>query len=209
MMVPDYIIATDAGVLLEPGKKEVPGGYAFVILNCKTMNYIIQGKPLNGKTINYSEAYAIYDAFRTLRKLTKKKISVLVVSDSKLTVMALSKWSKDTWKTNNWYHWKKKSGEIVKNQDIYRRIIDYEKDMDVRYVHINSHKDLSDQKMITKMKYKISNAGVTITNKETQLIMQMNDWADQKATEVRKQWISDHQGFNIMIKRKEGGEDDA
>ena len=37
MMVPDYIIATDAGVLLEPGKKEVPGGYAFVILNCKTM----------------------------------------------------------------------------------------------------------------------------------------------------------------------------
>ena len=81
--------------------------------------------------------------------------------------------------------------------------------MDVRYVHVNSHKDLSDQKMITKMKYKITDAGVTITNRETQLIMQMNEWADQKATEVRQQWVSDHHGFDVMIKRKEGGEDDA
>lgn len=206
MMVPDYIIATDAGVLLESDKKEVPGGYGFVILNCKTMNYIIQGKPLNGKTINYSEAYAIYDAFRTLRKLTDSKISVLVISDSKLTVMALSKWSRDTWNTKDWYHWKKKSGEIVKNQDIYRRIIKYEDNMDVRYVHINSHKDLNDQKMITRMKYKIADAGVTITNKETQLIMQMNEWADKKATEVRTKWIQDTKDSTVMITKRGGDE---
>jgi len=70
-MVPEYIIATDAGVFRDERSGEVPGAYAFVILNCKTMKYTIHGKALNGKGINYCEGYAIYKALQMLGKYTK------------------------------------------------------------------------------------------------------------------------------------------
>lgn len=207
-MVPDYIIATDAGVLRNQNG-EVPGAYAFVILNCKTMKYTIHGKALNGKGINYCEGYAIYKAFQMLGKYTKgDPVNVLVVSDSKLTIQALTIWSKQSWNTSNPFNWKKSQGGRVKNQEIYRKIQNLESTLNltVKYVHINSHKDVNNTTDVTKMKYKIVNAGVNLSNAQAKLIMQMNAWADDKATEVRHKWTN-QKGFITMIP-KQGGEDE-
>lgn len=205
-MVPDYIIATDGGVLLDPNKAEVPGAYAYVILNCKTMNYIIQGDALNGKTINYAESYAIYKALKYLRKLTKDKpTNVLVISDSKLTVLALSIWSKENWNTSDPYNWKKSTGQKVKNQEIYRKIQkeEAEGNIFIKYAHINSHLDIDSSTDITKIKYKVLDYGVTVSNREARLIMLMNKWADDKATEMRTKWLRSRRGFKVMLPKKE------
>lgn len=205
-MVPDYIIATDGGVLLDPNKAEVPGAYAYVILNCKTMNYIIQGDALNGKTINYAESYAIYKALKYLRKLTKDKpTNVLVISDSKLTVLALSVWSKENWNTSDPYNWKKSTGQKVKNQEIYRKIQkeEAEGNIFIKYAHINSHLDIDSSTDITKIKYKVLDYGVTVSNREARLIMLMNKWADDKATEMRTKWLRSRRGFKVMLPKKE------
>lgn len=205
-MVPDYIIATDGGVLLDPNKSEVPGAYAYVILNCKTMNYIIQGDALNGKSINYAESYAIYKALKYLRKLTKDKpTNVLVISDSKLTVLALSVWCKENWNTSDPYNWKKSTGQKVKNQDIYRKIQkeEAEGNISIKYAHINSHLDIDSSADITKIKYKVLEYGVTVSNREARLIMLMNKWADDKATEMRAKWLRSRRGFRVMLPKKE------
>lgn len=205
-MVPDYIIATDGGVLLDPNKAEIPGAYAYVILNCKTMNYIIQGDALNGKTINYAESYAIYKALKYLRKLTKDKpTNVLVISDSKLTVLALSVWSKENWNTSDPYNWKKSTGQKVKNQEIYRKIQkeEAEGNIFIKYAHINSHLDIDSSTDITKIKYKVLDYGVTVSNREARLIMLMNKWADDKATEMRTKWLRSRSGFKVMLPKKE------
>ena len=76
----------------------------------------------------------------------------------------------------------------------------------VKYVHINSHKDVNSTTDVTKMKYKIVNAGVNLSNAQAKLIMQMNAWADDKATEVRHNWTN-RKGFITMIP-KQGGEDE-
>jgi len=209
-MVPEYIIATDAGVFRDERNGEVPGAYAFVILNCKTMKYTIHGKALNGKGINYCEGYAIYKALQMLGKYTKAKpTNVLVISDSKLTVQALTIWSKQYWNTSNPFNWKKSQGGRVKNQEIYRKIQNLERDLNltIKYVHINSHKNIKDKNDVTKMKYKIINAGVNVSNAQAKLIMKMNAWADEKATEVRNVWLRNRRGFITMIPRR-GGEDD-
>jgi len=74
-------------------------------------------------------------------------------------------------------------------------------------VHINSHKNIKDKNDVTKMKYKIINAGVNVSNAQAKLIMKMNAWADEKATEVRNIWLRNRRGFITMIPRQ-GGEDD-
>ena len=205
-MVPDYIIATDATVKMEPNH-ESSSAYAAVILNCKTKKYTVIGAPLHHRSINYCECWAIFEALRFIKKLTHpKKKNILIVSDSKLTVMALTEWSQHVWNTKDWYHWKKKSGEIVANQSSYRRVLNYinNSNLNVRITHIRSHTDPKDMNNVTRIKYYIANSGVQITTKQTQLLIKMNDMADQRANKEREQYAKEKISFIIVKRRGDG-----
>lgn len=119
------IVYTDGACSRNPG----PGGYAFIIVKDNQELLKVSGASKE-TTNNRMELMAI---LRSLEHVTKnvykhsvkidlrKKIDVVIRSDSAYCINSISQGWVYSWKTNNW---KTKSGHEVKNTDLWMKIVE-------------------------------------------------------------------------------------
>lgn len=186
-MKPDMILFPDGSLKMCNEKRYA--GYGSVILDPHKGKYITINGRLNSKSIVYCEGWAVYKSFIILERIRKRKkikhLRVLVISDSKLTVQTFNEWILYAWDTSDWYNWKKNSGEAVKNQELYRSILNIITNghYRVKFIHINSHSNKK-KNAIDKIKSKLTQAKVTIDDQTLNAIIEMNRLADEAATAI-------------------------
>ena len=108
-----------------------------------------------------------------------KSINILIISDHKNHVMALNDWIWNSWDLTNYEKWKKKSGEEVKNQEIFKQIIELlnKGTVNIKIAHINSH--LKPKKTdIEEFCVYMSDSGVELTPHTAEAFIKFNQIAD-------------------------------
>ena len=206
-MTPDYVIFSDASVILSGACNY--SAYAAVILNCETKAYTTISGPLSNRSIAFCEGYAIYQGLRYLKQLTKSKhkkdkVKILVVTDSKNTVTTFTQWIQNSWDTTDWYHWKTSQKEPVKNQDLYRSIIKVLNSdrFKVKFIHINSHSN-GKKGAESKIFAKLVDAKVHLSEKTAKIFIEMNDLADKVAHRITREMYNERDQFDdLLLKRK-------
>lgn len=205
----EYILFTDASKRTGYSGKDYCG-YGVVLLNTKTKNYTTFSGELSPRSVVFCEAWAIFRGLVQLvqiMKPKKKKVNVLVISDSLLNVDTFNTYIPHSWNLSDWKNWKKKDGSLVKNQDIYRRILTFmgeHDEIDVKFAHINSH--LSEFGW-TRIQDKLYKYGVRVEEDTAQMIRSMNAKADDLAQTVthRMQYLDEYdddvRGFYRMIRK--------
>ena len=191
----DYIVFTDASY------KKVSGigycGFGVAILNTETMNYVDFGSEIGNRTIAYGELWAIYRGIeKTLQFIGKKKESkILVVTDSKLSVMGFSYYIPKKWDLSNWHDWKTVNRKPVKNQAVYRKTLEtlskYPK-VAVRIAHMHSH---TSKKASGKIKDDLRYHGINATDETVELFRNLNARVDEIAGSVVDQQIKNTERF--------------
>jgi len=160
-----------------------------VILNTANNEYTSFGGPLGNQSVAHCEAWAIWSGLLKTKEIIEsrpdnKLCRVLLISDSKLNVLALSKYL-SSWDISDWKHWKKHNSEDqVKNQDLYRRILELVfncERMKLKVTHINSHLKEDDWQTIQA---KLSKFGVTADENTSKLCLKMNALADSIASDI-------------------------
>lgn len=185
-MKPDYILFTDGSAIIDKhDKHRTYTAYSVVCLNTVTQKYVTLAGALTSRSIGYAEAWAIYQGLRYANHLRKdanlKKIKILVVSDSKLTIDAFTIWIPNkVWDTNDWMHWKKTDGSEVLNQDILRPIANILKNdhLNVRFTHINSH---TTKRATDHIYSKFKADEINISKELIPVFVKMNSLADEAA----------------------------
>jgi len=199
-MVPDYIIATDGSARPNPAGGYFTG-YAFVIMNYHSAQFMTHSGPLGDSPIAYAEAWALYQAIRQLNvvvdntyeedreKYRKRGVNLLAITDSKLLVDTFNAWIPYAWDTSDYYHWKKADGSEVKNQDVFRYTIKAMERhrINMRIVHINSH--VHDKALRNHIIAKMKRNMVRMDNWTADELIRMNQRADDLAQEVTAKLI--------------------
>ena len=209
-MTPDYIIFTDASVIL-PKDCLHSSAYASVILNYNTLNYTVISGPLANRSIVFCECWAIYQGLRYLKKLRKDigkdKLKILIVSDSKLIINTFTQWIKYNWDLSDWSNWKKSDNTPVLNQELYRKMyhILSNEHLKVRFTHINSHSkgNSSKQKAIFA---KLERDKIHLSDAAKKIFIDMNDVADKTAHKIAVSQIKHPTTLEILrpkLKRKD------
>ena len=125
-MDPDIILYTDGSALGNPG----PGGYG-LILEWVGKNYIKEvSEGFRHTTNNRMELLAVIVGLELLKQ---KPLNVLVVSDSKYVVDAVSK----NWVTT----WQKKNFKDKKNPDLWKRYLKISKEHRVQMQWVKGHNE--------------------------------------------------------------------
>lgn len=179
----DLIVFTDGSAQIH---KPQYGGYSCVFVDPRSLLFTVLYDNLNSDKIPYLELIAIYKAIyhaNEIRKSRKMKtINILIISDHKNHVMALNDWMWNTWDLSDYDNWKKKSGELVKNQDVFRDILDIlsKGKVNMKIAHINSH--LKPQKTdIEEFCLQMSESGVELTPHTAEAFIEFNQIADAYA----------------------------
>ena len=88
-----------------------------------------------------TELYAIYKGIQQVNK-KKKKVDIIVYSDSEYSIKSLTIWIK-TWKKNGW---KTANNKAVLNQDIIMKLDELimKHDGNVSFIHVRSHTGQTD-----------------------------------------------------------------
>lgn len=198
----DYIVFTDASLVTH--RKEKYASYGVVVLNPNTNKYVTFKAYLGDKSISYSELRAILRGLQyvnnLVNKLHVKHCNIMVVSDSKSTVMNLSEyiyqWNKKTDK------WRGYSGKKVKHQEMYKEIYKtyiINNFYDVKFVHIRSHMRESDIGDLTDY---LKNNGVTLNDSTTRVFIRMNALADKLATSVTEEYKRKNNWSYKLLKKE-------
>lgn len=157
-------------------------GYGVVILNPNTNKYVsFSGYLGNIQSVPYCEGKALLRGLQYIEDIRIKHgfehLNVLAVTDSDITVNILNRYVY-SWATVKGSY-VSKTGKVVKNEKLYRKIktrfIDNDC-YDVRVIHVNSHKN--DPSII---KNRVKLYGINISNKTATVFMNMNDIADRIA----------------------------
>ena len=173
----DYIIFTDASLRSSKITKRDYCGYGIVILNLRDKTYTSLKGYLGGKSCVYGEGYAVYRGITTLGEIVgndkgnDKQIQALMVTDSKLTVQAVSLYIPYIWDLSDPNDWKKVTGESVKNQSLYKKIVkavDEYDNIHFRITHINSHKDK--MKQWTKVRDTLAEYNIWVNKKSIKIV---------------------------------------
>lgn len=121
---PQIILYTDGACRGNPG----PGGYGLILHLNQSAHYKEISEGYRKTTNNRMELLAVIVG---LEALTKDGLRVLVVSDSKYVVDAISK---------GWvFNWEKKSFSGKKNSDLWRRFLKIYRKHDVKMQWIKGH----------------------------------------------------------------------
>jgi len=120
------VIYTDGGCSYNPG----PGGYGAVILRAGQRQEISGGFRLT--TNNRMELAACIEALKAL----KAPSSVMVCSDSKYVVDAVTKGWARKWRKNGWMRTKTDAAE---NYDLWEQLLDLCDKHDVQFVWVKGH----------------------------------------------------------------------
>lgn len=197
----EYIIFTDASCIRHENRTY--GGFGVIILNTETKKFTKFGGSLSGRSIVFCEAWAIYQGLKKTTEIMKgREAGVLVVTDSKLNVQILCDWI-PRWNLRDWMHWTKRDGTVVKNQDLYRRILtilSHHQEMKVRMTHINSHLKSLDWKRISD---KLRSYGVNADESTSKLFITMNSMVDEIAAHITAKLKATDTGYIQLIRRKD------
>lgn len=178
----DYVIFTDGSVVMDHVTGRTYSGYAVVILNTKTLQYATMGSAMHDRTVNYCESYAIYRGLDKVLRMRRDRIDVLVVTDSQMSIEAITRYMRGIWDTSDPKNWKKVDGQPVRNQALYKKIkklIDDNKQMRLHIIHIKSHKDID--RAWPYMQERFAKHGVNTTEEAAKMFMAMNALADRIA----------------------------
>lgn len=183
--VPRYIVFTDASHRSDR-KGHDYCGYGVVILNVETRHYMQFGGELGDRTAAFGETWAIYQGVKNAIKFCSKeeKTDILIVTDSKLNVKTMSVFIPYVWDTSDWHNWKKVDGKPVKNQEIYRRIVELirrNSHVHVRITHVNSHLTHKDWRRI---QFKLEKYNIMADEETSKMFMDMNAIADEIAKTI-------------------------
>lgn len=130
-MKPNVEIYTDGACSGNPGR----GGYGAVLRFKKSTGEYITKELSQGfelTTNNRMELLAVIVALETL----KTACSVVLTSDSKYVLDALTKGWVDGWQANNW---KNSSKKPVKNIDLWKRLLSAMKPHTIEFVWVKGH----------------------------------------------------------------------
>lgn len=128
--------ASDGGVI------KAAGGYAAVFLDMQGNELLRLTGGDQKTTNNQMELTAVKEALQHLEDGTRHKVHI--ISDSEYMVNSFTKnwvniWKNKALKINDEVIWRKKSGEIVKNQDLLKAIDRLRQHHDVQFTHTRAH----------------------------------------------------------------------
>ncbi|MBU0971681.1 MAG: ribonuclease HI [Proteobacteria bacterium] len=118
------VVYTDGGAINNPG----PGGYGVVIQDRKELS-----GGFNLTTNNRMELRAVMAAMEALQK---EKAPIVLHSDSKYVIDGLNKGWALNWRKKNWI---KSDGKPAMNADLWSRLLDLEKCLDIRFKWVKGH----------------------------------------------------------------------
>ena len=129
----DRIYVFTDGSCINNGKKNAKGGFGVFFGKNDMRN--ISKKFKKGETVsnNKAELTAILECLKVLTPMNK----YYIVSDSEYSINCITKWYK-SWILNGW---KTSTGKDVKNKDIIQKILKELKNLDIKFLHIESHKN--------------------------------------------------------------------
>lgn len=141
----EYIF-TD-GSCTNNGQKNSKAAYAVFYGKNDIRNIARRLKPKIGERVsnNKAELKAILECLKTLSPEGK----YYIVSDSEYSINCVTKWSKG-WEVNGW---KTTKGKDVLNKDLIKDIIEMLKILNVKFIHVESHKNKPNDK--SSMEYKL------------------------------------------------------
>ena len=119
---------TDGACSGNPG----PGGYGAILIYKNIEKVVSGGEPQT--TNNRMEIMAVIKGLEVL----KQACNVTVYSDSAYVVNAIDKGWIFSWKKNNW---KKSDGDVVKNIELWERLIELMNFHSVKFVKVKGHSD--------------------------------------------------------------------
>lgn len=176
-----FIVYTDASFK----RKDDEGfaGYGAAILNTSNMTYCTFGSSIGNKTIAYAELWAIYKGIEKALKFIghEKKTNILVVTDSKLSVNCLTYFLPYRWNLTDPDNWKTVNKKPVKNQAIFKAILELLRsypNAKVRIAHIHGHTTNRD---IPKLTRDLERHGIHADADTVELFRRMNAIVDEIA----------------------------
>lgn len=199
-----YIVFTDASFKKYGNRGYC--GYGVVVVNTASNCYTSFGGDLSDHTIVFGESWAILQGVRKVIDLINRSSNpsgeILVVTDSKLCVNILTQYI-NRWDTTNWDNWKTLKGKPVKNQEIYKRIVNLiEKYPDIRFriTHMHGHIGKDDQ---SKIKADLKSYGIKSSEETVKMFRKMNAKVDAIAQSAVDRQISLEAtyGFIPIMKR--------
>lgn len=198
-----YIVFTDASC--RRSNSSLYCGYGGVILNTDTNRYASYGGSLGERSTVYCEAWGLLRGLIEISNVIKSSkgkepVGVLLVTDSKLNVQILTEWI-PKWDLSDWMNWRKRDGSLVKNQDLYRRILRVIQDtpeMKVRITHVNSHLTDKEWRRIFK---KLQDYGINADESTSKTFMRMNALADGIATNITSHLKDTDTGWFKLVRR--------
>lgn len=123
------------GSAINNGKKSCKAGYGVYFNKEKTLKGKIKENPSNQR----AELMAIWFA---LQEIPRDK-AVIVYTDSDYSIKCISQWSYK-WKNNGW---KTSDGKDVKHKELIRDIHSLYETMEVKFIHVRSHKSPPSDKL--------------------------------------------------------------
>lgn len=204
-----YIVFTDASYKTYDGRGYC--GYGVVVINMRTLCYTEFGGDLSDHTIVFGESWAIMKGVQKAIELIERSSDsdgkVLIVTDSKLCVNILTNYI-DRWDTSNWDNWKTIKGKSVKNQEIYKRIVEMirkHQNIQFRIAHMHGHMGKKHEDTIRK---DLSKYGIKPTDEAVRTFRKMNAKVDeiaQNAVDRQIKLESQYGVIPIMKRRTEDG----
>lgn len=176
----DLIIFTDGSAQI--GKPQY-GGYSCIFVDPRSFIFTVLYDNINSDKVPMLELIAIYRALyqaNEIRKSRKMKvINVLIISDHRNHVEALNDWIWNVWDLTNYNTWKKKNGDIVKNQDIFKNILELlgKGKVNLKIVHMKSHLR-SNKTDLEKFCCDMNEKGLSLTPHTAKAFIQFNQIAD-------------------------------
>ena len=133
-----YKAHTDGSALNNPG----PGGYGAVV-RCGDLEVTLS----KGYFLTTNNRMEIMSVIAVLEEFGPEQ-HFEIYSDSQYTIDGATKWTKG-WIRNNWIAWK--TGQAIKNQDLWKILHELLKVNDVKFFKVKAHSGIPDNELADKL----------------------------------------------------------
>lgn len=134
-LVKTTFVACDGGCTAN-GKKNAKAGYGVFFGDNNPLN--VSAKVIGKQTNQVAELTAIVKALEILIK-TECKERVEIITDSMYSIKCIDVWGRN-WMKNGW---KTANGKPVQNKELVNTAIELSNKLNVKFVHVKSHKTAS------------------------------------------------------------------
>lgn len=137
-------IFTDGSSLNNQNKLKRKGGIGIFFNDDDSRNRSIKITPDISKKVTNQIAELLACIYAIEIVLSGEIINnknIIIYSDSMYVINSITKWG-NNWLKNNW---KKKNGQEIENKELIIKLYYYSKNLNIKYKHINSHKNPPDK----------------------------------------------------------------